>query len=116
MASILKELHGKNLVHPPKWLVDNVMFETAMGSHAYAINNETSDFDVYGFCIPKKEIVFPHMAGVIQGFGYQGEKFQQYQQEHINDPDALGGKGREYDITIFNIIRYFELLMDNNPN
>jgi predicted nucleotidyltransferase len=71
--------------------------------------------DVYGWCIPLKEIVFPHLAGEIQGFGKRKERFEQFQIHHIHDPDALAGKGREYDFSIYNIVKYFTLVMENNP-
>lgn len=92
------------------------MYETYMGSMAYGASSESSDLDVYGFCIPPKRIIFPHTVGYIIGFGTQPEKFEQYQQHHISDPDARGGKGVEYDITIYSIIKYFQLCMNNNPN
>lgn len=113
---ILQELENKGLVHPPSWLSSNVQYLSIMGSVAYGVSSDTSDMDLYGFVIPKKGIVFPHLAGIVQGFGYQGEKFDQWQQHGIESKDALAGKGRTYDFTIFNIIRYFELLMANNPN
>jgi uncharacterized protein len=72
--------------------------------------------DVYGFCIPPKEQIFPHLTGEIPGFGRQIQRFEQYQQHHIADADALGGTGRQYDITIFSIVKYFQLAMENNPN
>lgn len=40
------------------------MYETIMGSVAYGVNTDTSDFDTVGFCIPNKDIVFPHLRGV----------------------------------------------------
>lgn len=113
---IIKELEDKGLIHPPKWLSTNVHYLTIMGSVAYGVSSDTSDMDVYGFCTPKKEMAFPHLGGVIQGFGNQGEKFDQWQQHHVKDKDALAGKGRDYDFTVFNIIKFFDLLMDNNPN
>ena len=72
--------------------------------------------DVYGFCIPDRADVFPHTIGQIQGFGNQIQGFKQYQQHHIIDKSALGGKGQEYDFTIYGIIKYFQLCMENNPN
>jgi predicted nucleotidyltransferase len=72
--------------------------------------------DVYGFCIPPKNVVFPHLDGEIEGFGRQKKKFEQFQQHHIDCPDELGGKGRQYDISIYNIVKYFSLCMENNPN
>jgi predicted nucleotidyltransferase len=87
-----------------------------MGSVAYGVSSDTSDMDVYGWAIPPKEVVFPHLAGEVQGFGRQHKKFEQFQKHHIYMEDELGGKGREYDISIYNIIKYFQLVMENNPN
>jgi histidyl-tRNA synthetase len=36
--------------------------------------------------------------------------------EAIFDEDALGGKGKEWDLQIFNIVKFFELCRENNPN
>lgn len=43
-----------------------------------------SDVDIYGFTIPPKNIVFPHLDGYIHGFGKQPEQFEQFIQHHIN--------------------------------
>lgn len=72
--------------------------------------------DVYGFCIPPKEDVFPHLRGEIPGFGRQLQRFEQFQQHHVHDADALAGHGREYDLTIFSLVKFFQLAMENNPN
>ena len=32
------------------------------------------------------------------------------------DESAMEGKGRTYDVQVYNIVKYFRLLMDNNPN
>jgi predicted nucleotidyltransferase len=113
---VVKNLYNKKLINPPKWLPDNVMYEVITGSVAYGISNDTSDMDIYGWCIPKKEDVFPHLRGEIPGFGRQIQRFEQYIEHHIRDDHALGGDGRDYDITIFSIVKYFQLCMDNNPN
>jgi predicted nucleotidyltransferase len=113
---LLQDLYKRKLIHPPSWLPENTHYLTVMGSIAYGTNTDTSDFDVYGFAIPKKEDIFPHLKGEISGFGRQIQRFDQYQEHHIKDEDALGGRGREYDFTIFNIVRYFQLAMENNPN
>lgn len=115
-ASITQSLAAKNLAQPPKWLPNAVAYETLMGSVAYGVSSDTSDCDIYGFCLPPKELVFPHLAGEIPGFGAQKPRFDVYQQHHINDPSALGGQGREFDVTIFSIVRFFHLAMENNPN
>jgi hypothetical protein len=70
------------------------MYETVMGSQAYGVAVDNSDFDTCGFCIPAKEMLFPHLRGDIPDFGRQIQRFGVYQQHHVFDPDALGGKGR----------------------
>lgn len=113
---IIQELESKRLAHPPKWLADNCAYLTITGSVSYGISTDTSDFDVYGFAIPPKSFVFPHLAGYIEGFDPNIPRFEQWVQHHIRDPQALGGKGRSYDFSVFGIVRYFALLMENNPN
>lgn len=90
------------------------MYLTIMGSTAYGVTEDTSDLDIYGYCIPSKSDIFPYLDKV---FGFDDVSvFKNYQQHHIFDQDALGGKGREYDFTINNIVRYFRLCRDCNPN
>ena len=81
-----------------------------MGSVAYGCNTDDSDMDIYGYAIPKLEDIFPHLRGDIPGFGTQKQNFEQYQQHGIVD-----GK-KNYDFTIYSIIKYFQLCLDNNPN
>jgi hypothetical protein len=118
MGSVIGPLVKKKLAQPPAWLESNVHYETIMGSVAYGVSSDTSDYDVYGWCIPPKDMVFP--PGEIPGFGRASNgvkpKFAQYQQHHMYDPEALAGKGRTYDVQIFSIVKYFDLLMGNNPN
>lgn len=44
-------------VHPPGWLCDNLCYETMMGSVAYGVSSDSSDMDVYGICVPPKDVV-----------------------------------------------------------
>jgi len=112
MGSIIDTLASKQLVTPPGFLRANVQYEVLMGSVAYGVSTDTSDMDVYGFCIPPKNIVFPHLNGEIMGFGKQHERFEQWQQHHIKDISAK----KEYDFSIYSIVKYFQLCMQNNPN
>lgn len=114
--STLQRLTDRGLVKPPRWLPVNVQYETIMGSIAYGVSSDASDFDVYGWAIPPKDDVFPHLRGDIPGFGRQHKRFEQFQEHHIRDADALSGRGRTYDFTIFGIVKLFALAMDNNPN
>lgn len=117
MTSTVKQLYDKGLLSgAPDFVVNATQYEVIMGSIAYGVAENHSDMDVYGFTIPPKELVFPHLRGDIPGFDDFDVKFSQYQQHHIHDASALSGKGREYDLTIYSITKYCKLLMQNNPN
>jgi predicted nucleotidyltransferase len=109
---ILQTLASKMLIHPPKWLPDNTMLLVTMGSQAYGVSTDSSDHDVYGVCIPPKDDIFPHLRGEIMGFGHQKQRFNEWSEHHIFYPE----KGMEYDFTVFGIVKYFQLCMENNPN
>jgi uncharacterized protein len=109
---ILKKLQKAELIHPPKWLVDNTLYMTIMGSMAYGVSADNSDMDVYGFCMPPLDSIFSHLAGEIEGFGTQKQKFNVWQQHHIKSPDSK----QEYDFSIYSIVKYFHLVMQNSPN
>jgi len=109
---ILDNLYKQKLIHPPKWMLSNTCYLTTMGSQAYGVSTDDSDLDVYGFCIPPKDMVFPHLAGEIPGFGQQVQRFEQWSEHHVRDPN----KKVEYDFAVFSIVKYFQLCMENNPN
>lgn len=118
---ILQDLHERKLIDPPNFVLTNTHMLTIMGSNAYgvadtSVKDKIPDFDIYGFCMPPKEYMFPHLRNEIPGFGTPGPTFDQWQKAHILDKDALGGKGKEWDFQIFNIVKYFNLCMENNPN
>ena len=112
MASRVSLMNKKGLISPPKWLPANIHYEVMTGSVSYGVSDDTSDMDITGFCIPPKEMVFPHLGGEIPGFGRQVQKFDVWQQHHIDDKDT----GKDYDFSIYSIIKYFQLTMENNPN
>lgn len=97
-------------VHPPAWLADNLCYETVMGSVAYGVSSDMSDVDVYGICFPPKQVVFPHLAGEIFGFGTQVKRFDQWQEHHIAALD------KTWDFQVFSIVKFFQLAMENVPN
>ena len=83
-----------------------------MGSFAYGVSNMGSDVDVYGVFVPPIDMVFPHAAGHIPGFGPQPKVINVEQKHHIIDEDT----GKEYDLALYNIVNYFKLCAENNPN
>jgi len=109
---LLNKLQDKKLIHAPEWLPNNTQYLTLMGSVAYGVSSDTSDSDVYGFAIPPKSLVFPHTAGEIPGFGRQIKRFDMWQEHHIND----SSEHKQYDFSVYSIVRYFHLVMENNPN
>ena len=109
---LLHDLGKKGLIRPPKFIYDNTIMLVVMGSQAYGVSNDDSDQDIYGVCIPPKDIVFPHLAGHIEGFGDQIQRFNVWQEHHVRDPDG----SVERDFSVYNIVDYFQLCMKNNPN
>lgn len=119
MTNLIQELYIRGIAHAPHWLGENTHYLTIMGSVAYGVSSDTSDMDIYGFAIPRKDELFPHLRGEIAGFGAAkngSQRFRVYQEHHLKDSLALGGKGREYDLNVYNIVDYFQLCMENNPN
>lgn len=113
--SILRRLVKEQCVipAPPPYVYDCLQYETIMGSEAYGVADtaQKSDRDIYGFCVPPKDMVFPHLAGEIEGFGRQKKRFNNWQQHHIKDSHQ-----RSYDFDVYGIVRYFQLCMECNPN
>lgn len=119
MGSLLDHLTERKAIDPPAFLKNAVQYETIMGSEAYGVASNMSDRDIYGFAIPPRNVVFPHLAGEIPGFGTPVPRFEQFQKHHIPDPDGKkgeDGEARSYDITIFSIVKFFQLCLENNPN
>jgi uncharacterized protein len=111
MTSIIKKLHSENhLKGAPPHVLGGTEYEVLMGSQAYGVSSDDSDWDIYGFCIPPKTMVFPHLEGRIAGFGAKPPSFDVYQQHHVKSG------GRNYDLSVYSIVRYFSLCMENNPN
>lgn len=110
MSKLINRLVKEKIATPPKWLPDNVMYLCQMGSVAYGVATEYSDKDIYGFCVPPKEMLYKPLNQFIPGFDTNKE-FQQWQEHHLKSSD-----GNEYDFSVYNITKFFALVMQNNPN
>lgn len=121
MTSTTQKLIEKGLARDaPPFLRANIHYETVVGSHAYgvadtSVKSSMPDYDVLGFAIPPKEMIFKHLSGWIPGFGDEPVGFEQWQGQKIWDPDS-SARGKEWDIQILNIVKFFELCRENNPN
>ena len=114
MSSIVQKLTKKGLAVPPDEIVSNSMYEVITGSVSYGVSSDTSDMDVVGFYMPRLDIMFPHLKGEIAGFGKEShwKPTKPWQKHHIKDESD----GKEYDLTMYSITRFFQLAMENNPN
>jgi predicted nucleotidyltransferase len=111
--SVLNKIEKANphLFASRKWLSANTSYLTYMGSHAYGTATDTSDIDLYGFCLPPLDHIFPHTKGHVEGFGPKPERFEHMQIANISMPGE-----KVYDLTIYSIQKYFNLLAGQSPN
>ena len=101
MKSIIK------IKEVPDWIKNSLIFEAKTGSHSYGCATENSDLDLNGICVPSLDILFPYKTiNYIYGFGTPPQKFENYQKNHLDGVD----------ITVYNIVKFFHLCMNNNPN
>jgi len=112
MSKLLKNLNSKGLINPPSFVLDNTQYLGIMGSQSYGTSNDDSDWDIYGFVIPPKTMIFPHLDGELLGFGRQKKRFKTWQQHHVEDSNSQ----KQYDFQLYSIIQYFHLCMENNPS
>jgi predicted nucleotidyltransferase len=107
---LLNRLYEKKLIHPPSWLPSNTHLLARIGGKMYGYSDEDGDEDILGICIPPRDMVFP--TGEILGFGRQKKHFEQYEEQRIEDKEAR----KQYDLSIYSIVKFFDLAMENNPN
>jgi len=120
MASVIKKMYEYGMKCPEN-VVKGICYETQFGSIAYGVNDNESDYDIYGVYVPPKRLLFPHLnADFIYNFS---EKYtlsendkvslnKPWQLHHVKNPNIE----REYDFTIYSLPHYFGLCTDNNPN
>ena len=107
----IRQMENQRIINPPQFVLGGCQYMALMGSVAYGCNDkDKSDLDLYGITIPPKAMVFPHLTGEIEGFGTKQTRFGNWQQHHVVY------EKEEYDFDIFNIVKFFHLAMQNNPN
>lgn len=104
--SKIKALSDQLNTHP--WVTDT-SYEVITGSVSYGLENVSSDLDIVGIVIPPIDIVFP--SNYVRGFGLAPENFESYQKHHIFDK-----QGRECDVAIYSIVKFFSICAEMNPN
>ncbi len=117
--SVIRDLTDRGAITPPTWLSGGIQYETITGSVAYGVASESSDLDIVGWAIPPRDVVFPHLRGEIPGFDGPRRTFEQFQVQRVDlgyRDDLRGRGGGHGDLTVFGIVKFFALAMDNNPN
>lgn len=109
---VVRRLYKASLLNVEQEFVKDVHYECITGSESYSINlKDSSDTDIVGICIPPVEYVFPYISGgYILGFGPRPQNFEVFQQHHIEHAD------KKYDIAVYNVVKFFQLAAENNPN
>lgn len=111
---VVRKLYRQQKLNVEQEFVKDVHYEVITGSTSYNMRTEDSgsDTDVVGICIPPVDYIFPYsVGGYIDGFGPSPPKFNNFQQHHILTDD-----GKEYDVAVYSIIKFFQLAAENNPN
>ena len=80
------------ITNMPAWLPDRTIYICLAGSHAYGTSTPESDIDYRGIAVPTDDYFLGYL-----------HNFDQY-------------VGKEVDITIFSLVKFFKLAADNNPN
>lgn len=110
--NLIQELEQQKLITPPYWLPANIGYLVIGGSESYGYSIDTSDKDIFGFCLPPRHVLFPWENGIIPGYGTQQVVFNDYENHHVKDERSQ----KQYDIKIYNIVKFAELLRQGNPN
>jgi hypothetical protein len=94
-------IHRGLLPDAPSFLQSSIHYETLAGSRAYgvadtAIHNILPDFDVCGFAVPPKEMIFKHLTGWIPGFHSEPPGFDHWSRSDISEypPESVSGGNR----------------------
>lgn len=113
--SYIKRAHKNNLTQIPEFVHSQLQYEVITGSFSYGVSSDTSDMDIVGFCVPNKNVIFPHLnKNYIYDFDRVPNNFGQWQEHHVIDKSYKPPK--EFDFTIYNIVKFFKLCADGNPN
>lgn len=114
--SIIDKLRRRELLNgAPDW-TNSTEYEAIIGSVSYGVSGgNTSDVDVMSIAIPNKELIFPHLNGMVPGFAPQPVLPHVWQRHHIKVEEGTFQE-KEYDVTVYNIISFCRLAAENNPN
>ena len=90
------------------WLQNNLIYITLHGSQAYGLNNELSDTDLKGICVPPKEVEYDLFHRFEQA---ENPTFIEEQFGHLRNP-----KNPKMESTIYSLRKFIILAANVNPN
>jgi hypothetical protein len=90
------------------WLPDNLIYVTLHGSQAYGLNNELSDVDVKGICIPPRKVENDLFCRFEQA---ENHPLVEEKLGHLRNP-----KNPKFESTIYSLRKFFLLAANVNPN
>ena len=85
-----------------QWLVDNLMLETIVGSHAYGCQTEKSDYDITALILPKHEHLYPQNYGFILGY----DKLPDFKRKELKGKKAMIGD-KPFEAEWVSLIEFF---------
>ncbi len=91
-----------------EWLPKHTIYVTLHGSQAYGLNNEFSDTDVKGICVPPPEVE-NHLYNRFNQA--QSPKWLEEKLAHLKNP-----KNPKFESEIYSLRKFFLLAAEVNPN
>lgn len=95
------------------WLKQNLLFETILGSRAYACENENSDYDIYCIVMPRQEHLWPQKFGYILNY----DDIPSFKRLQFKGDDKTIIDNKEVEIEWISLIEFFNLAaIKGSPN
>jgi uncharacterized protein len=90
------------------WLSKNIIYITLGGSQAYGLNNELSDVDIKGICVPPRKIE----DNLFQNFEQAQDDLElENRYSYLKNP-----KNPKFESTVYSLKKFFILASNVNPN
>lgn len=94
--------NGKFQKHE-QWLVDNLLLETIVGSHAYGCQVEgKSDYDITAIVLPKHEHLYPQNYGFILGY----DSLPEFKRKELKGKKTMIGE-KPFEAEWISLIEFF---------
>ena len=96
-----------------KWMLDNLLLECVMGSHAYGCQTENSDDDIVGIIMDQHKSLYPQSYGFILGFD-QLPSFDNKECKGVGKRITLD-HGKTCEAAWHSITNFFHLVENGSP-